>query len=65
MNKALLHLAVAFCLVAAGGLCFHRFACDTPSADESGPHILPVAVREYLDGVALSTDLQTRAENNH
>jgi hypothetical protein len=65
MNKALWQLAVAFCLVAAGALCFHRFACDTPSAGESRLHILPEAVGEYLDGVALSTELQTRAENNH
>src|SRR5262249_31634472 len=65
MNKALFDTAAACCLVAAGVLCFHRFACDTPRAEESDPHLLPVAVGEYLEGVALSTDLQTRAESNH
>ena len=65
MNKALMHLAAAFCLGAAGALCFHRFACDRPSAEESDPHLLPVAVGKWLDGIALSTDLQTRVESNH
>src|SRR5262249_5541514 len=65
MNKALLHLALASCLVAAGAFCFQHFACDRPSAEESSPHLLPVAVGEYLDAVALSTDLQTRLESNH
>jgi hypothetical protein len=65
MNKALLQLAVAFWLVAAGTLCLHRFACDGAGAEESDLHLLPVAVGEYLEGVALSTDLQTRLESNH
>src|SRR5262245_10098510 len=65
MNKALLQLAAAFCLMAAGALCFHRFACDRPSAERSGAHILPVAVGEYLEGLVLSTDLRTRVESNH
>ena len=65
MNQPLFRLAAVICLVAAGGLCFHRFACDRPSAENSVPHLLPVAVGEYLEGVALSTDLQTRLESNH
>src|SRR5262249_15105554 len=63
MNKAPLQLAAAFCLVAAGALCFYRFACDTPRAERSGRYILPAAVGEYLEGVALSSDLQTRLES--
>ena len=65
MNKALLQLAVACGLVAAGSLCFHRFACDTPSSEESGFHLLPAAVREYLEAFALSTELQTQQKSNH
>ena len=57
MNKALLPLAAACCLVAAGTLCFLRFAWDTPIA-------LPAAVGEYLDDIVLSADLQTRVETN-
>src|SRR5262249_12653247 len=63
MNKALLNMAAAFCLVTAGSLCFYRFACDRPSDERSGRCILPAADGEYLEGAALSTDLQTRLES--
>jgi len=63
MNQALFRLAVVICLVAAGGLCFHRFACDMPSAEDAGPHPRPVTLGEYLEGLALSTDLQARLES--
>jgi hypothetical protein len=65
MNKALLQLAVACGLVAAGSLCFHRFASDTLSTEESRLRLLPVAVGEYLQGVTSSTDLDTRLESNY
>ena len=65
MNKALVQLALAFCLLAAGNLCFYRFACDKPSAEESDPHILQAAVGECLEGVVISTDLQARLEINY
>jgi hypothetical protein len=64
LNKVILHLAATSCCVAAGALCFHRFACNTHSAEESGPHLIP-ALREYLGGLALSPELQTRVESNH
>src|SRR5262245_51457733 len=55
MNKALLPLAAACCLVAAGTLCLLRFAWDTPSD-------LPAAAGECREGVVSSEDLQTRLE---
>ena len=59
MNQALFRLAAVLCLVGIGSLCFQRFA------EGQGPHLLPTAVGEYLDGLASSTDWQARAESNH
>jgi hypothetical protein len=65
MSQALFRLATVICLVGVGALCFQRFACGTRLTEGQGPHLLPAAVGEYLDGVAVSSDLQTRAESNH
>jgi hypothetical protein len=65
MNQALFRLAAVLCLVGIGSLCFQRFACGTRDAEGQGPHLLPAAVGEYLDGVAVSSDLQAQAESNH
>jgi hypothetical protein len=61
MNQALIRLVAILGLVGIGSLCFHHFACTRGD----GPHLLPPAVGDYLDGVVLSSDLQPRVESNH
>jgi hypothetical protein len=65
MNKILFRLCAILCLVSVGAFVFQRFACRRPGMEEPGPHLLPTAVGEYLEGVAASSDLQTRVESNH
>src|SRR5262249_38781911 len=65
MNQALFRLAAVFCLVGAGGLCFHRFACGRPSAEDPNPYLLPAAVGEFLECAALRHELQERVEMNY
>jgi hypothetical protein len=65
MNQALFRLAAVLCLVGVGSLGFQRFACAPRDAEGQGPHLLPAAVGEYLEGVAASSDLQAQAESNH
>jgi hypothetical protein len=65
MNKVLFRLCALCCLVGAGGVGLHRFACNRSCSEESDPHLLPTAVGEYLDGVVSSTDWQARVESNY
>jgi hypothetical protein len=65
MNQALFRLAAVVCLVGVGSFCFQHFACGTRHAEGQDPRLLPIAVGEYLDGLASSTDWQTRTESNH
>jgi len=65
MNKILFRLCAILCLVGVGAFGFQRIACDRPGTEEPGPHVVPTAVGEYLEGVDLATDLQALAESNH
>src|SRR5262249_3898090 len=64
MNNAFVRLVAAFCLVGAGIVGFHHFACNTSNLGESDSHLVPPAVIDYVDGVAVSTDLQSRTKSN-
>jgi hypothetical protein len=65
MNQSLFRLLAVICLLGVSSLCFQRLACGTRLTDEQGPHLLPAAVGEYLDGVAQSSDLQAQVDSNH
>jgi hypothetical protein len=65
MNQALFRLAGVFCLVGVGTFCFQHFACGTRQMEEQSPHLLPAAIGEYVDGVLVSSDLQTQVEDTH
>src|SRR5262245_20855484 len=65
MNQVLVRLGALCCLVGAGAFGLYRFACDRPRTENPGLHHLPPGVGEYLEGVALSVDLQARLEGNH
>jgi hypothetical protein len=65
VNQTLFRLAAVLCLVVAGSFCFHRFACNRRSPEESIPHLLPAGVGEFLKAAALRDELEARAEMNH
>jgi hypothetical protein len=65
MNKILFRLCAILCLVGFGVLGLQRSACNRPSTEESGFHLLLTAVGEYLDAFALDTESQERAAMIH